>query len=195
MLAHLEETALESPFTAKMAIVLSHADAPGVGAAFPDIEPLPHIDYHLVYTLIALAGQRDKRQLKPFDYLIDARKWYYSSHSYFRAAFVCHQDTRAYGQLLEEKIMALSRLGSAAGKELEINQIALQRNYRALARCLNEVESRLKRREQITTWFSNMKYCFLETQMPRLIYIGKKAYLRAMQIKGKINFGLDSFLL
>lgn len=185
MLAQLEESVLESPFTAKMAIILSNDDASGSTNTLASVEPLPYIDYHLVYTLIALAGRHDKRELKPFDYLIDARKCYYRSHSYFQVAFVCLQDTRAYGLQLEREHMRLVNLGSDAAKELENNQIALRKNYRALYRCLTEVEIRSKNRERTTKWFSKMKYLFLHTQMSRLIYIGKKAYQRAMAIKGQ----------
>ncbi|MCJ1262865.1 hypothetical protein MMC22_002735 [Lobaria immixta] len=173
MLAQLEESVLESPFTAKMAIILSNDDASGSTNTLASVEPLPYIDYHLVYTLIALAGRYDKRELKPFDYLIDARKCYYRSHSYFQVAFVCLQDTRAYGLQLEREHMRLVNLGSGAAKELENNQIALRKNYRALYRCLTEVEIRSKNRERTTKWFSKMKYLFLHTQMSRLIYIGQ----------------------
>lgn len=199
MLAQLEESVLESPFTAKMAIILSNEDASWSANTPANVEPLPYIDYHLVYTLIALAGRYDKRALKPFDYLIDARKCYYRSHSYFQVAFVCFQDTRAYGLQLEREHMRLVKLGISAAKDLENNKIALEdnkialennkialgRNYRALYRCLAEVDIRRDKRERTTKWFSKMKYLFLHTQMSRLIYIGKKAYQRAMAIKGK----------
>lgn len=188
MLARLEESVLDSPFTAKMAIMLAHEDASGLANEPSSTEPLPHIDYHLVYTLISLAGRLDKRELKPFDYLIDARKCYYRSHSYFRAAFVCLQDTRAYGLLLERENVKLAKLGSTAAKELETNEIALRKNYRDLCRCLGEVESRRKNRERTTTWFSKMKYVFVNTQMARLVYVGKKAFQRAMILQGRLSF-------
>ncbi|MCJ1464135.1 methylglyoxal reductase (NADPH-dependent) gre2 [Pseudocyphellaria aurata] len=185
MLAQLEQSHLESPFIAKMAIMLAHEDPCGIANVPACVEPLPHIDYHLVYSLIALAGRLDKRQLKPFDYLIDARKSYYRSHSYFQAAFVCLQDAQAYGQLLEKKYLELEKSGSAALKELESTEIALRRNYRTMYHCLGEVESRRKKRERTTTWFSKMKYIFIKTQMPRLIFIGKKTYQRAMELQGR----------
>lgn len=188
MLARLEESVVDSPFMAKLAIMLAHEDASGLANVPPSTEPLPHIDYHLVYTLIALAGRLDKRELKTFDYLIDARNSYYKSHRNFRDAFNCLQDTRAYGLLLERENVKLAKLGSTAAKELESNEIALRKNYQDLCRWLNEVESRRKDREQITTWFSKMKYVFFSTQMARLIYVGKKAFQRAMTLQGKLSF-------
>lgn len=200
MLAQLEQSVVESPFIAKMAIMLAHEDASGIANVNASAEPLPDIDYHLVYTLIALAGRLDKRELKPFDYLIDARKSYYRSHAYFQAAFVCLQDAQAYGQLLEQKHLMLEKSGSAAAtpgstaaKELENTETALRNNYRTMYLCLGEVESRRKRRERITTWFSTMKHFFIKTQMPRLIYVGKKAFQRAMELEG-ILYSLKGFV-
>lgn len=187
MLAQLEQSALESPFAAKMAVMLAQGDTDGLGTLPASAEPLPHIDYHLIYSLITLAGYLDKHQLKPFDYLIDARKDYYRSHSNFQAAFACLQDTRAYGLLLEQENKKLAKLGSAGAKKLESNKIALRKNNHALYRCLLEVDQRRQKRDEITTSFSQMKYVFVNDQMPQLVYVGKKAYRRFMELKGKLN--------
>lgn len=184
MLAQLQGNVLESSFMAKMAIVLAHEDAD----ALTSVEPLPHIDYHLVHALINVACQVDKRAVKPFDYLIDARKYYYNSHSSFHTAFVRFQDTRAYGQLLEREKTKLAKSGSTAAKELESNEIALRKNYRALYLCLQEVYACQKSRAQATARFSEMKYFFLSTQMPRLIYIGKKVYQRVTEDERKSHY-------
>ncbi|MCJ1428344.1 hypothetical protein MMC29_006253 [Sticta canariensis] len=181
MLAQLEGNVLESSFMAKMAIVLAHEDAD----ALASVEPLPHIDYNLVHALIKVAGGTDKRAVKLFDYLIDGRKYYYNSHSSFHTAFVRFQDTRAYGLLLEREKTKLAKLGSSAAKELESNEIALRKNYHALHLCLEEVYACRENRAQATTQFSKMKYLFLNTQMPRLIYVGKKMYQNAMEAEGQ----------
>lgn len=182
LLALLEGNVHESSFMAKMAIMLAHEDADLTAS----VEPLPHIDYHLVHALISLAARSDKRAVKQFDYLIDGRKYYYKSHSSFHTAFACFQDTRAYAMLLEREKTKLAKLGSTAVKELESNETALMKNYHALVLCLQEVEKCRKSRAKATTRFSEMKYLFLNTEMPRLIYVGKKAYQRAMELKGKI---------
>lgn len=176
---------LDSPFLATMAIMLAQENEPGSTNPPNSAEPLPHIDYHLVYTLISLAGWFDKRQLKPFDYLIDARTDYYRSHAYFRDAFVCLLDTRAYGIMLERENTRLANLGSTAAKELESNEMAQRKNNRDLCYCIREVLDRRKKREETTAMFSKMKYIFINTQMTQLIYIGKKAYQRAMELQGK----------
>ena len=191
MLAQLEGNVLESSFMAKMAIVLAHEDADTLAS----VEPLPHIDYHLVHALISLAAQIDKRAVKPFDYLIDGRKYYYNSHSSFHTAFVRFQDTRAYGLLLEREKTKLAKLGSTAAKERESNEIALRKNYHALYLCLQEVHACQESRAQATTRFSEMKYFFLNTQMPRLIYIGKKVHQRAMEEKRKLYYLIGILLM
>ena len=181
MLAHLEGNALESSFVAKMAILLAHEDADGLAS----VEPLPHLDYHLIHALTNIAARFDKRAVKLFDYLIDGRKYYYNSHSSFHTAFVCLQDTRAYGLLLEREKTKLAKLGSTAAKELESNEIAIRKNYHALHVCYLKVHACKKSRAEATTRFSQMKYYFLNTQMPRLTYIGKKVYQNAMESERK----------
>lgn len=176
---------LDSPFLASMAIMLAQENEPGSTYPPDSAEPLPHIDYHLVHTLLSLAGRHHKRQLKSFDYLIDARTDYYKSHSYFRDAFVSLLDTRAYGILLERENTRLAKLGSTAAKQLESNEMSQRKNNRDLCYCIREVLTRRKSRDETTAMFSRMKTIFINTQMTQLIYVGKKAYQKEMESKGK----------
>ncbi|KAL2055812.1 hypothetical protein ABVK25_004056 [Lepraria finkii] len=68
------------------------------------IEPLPNLDYHLLYTLIQLARPYlFKRDLKRFEYLAGARKLYYQCHYKFPSAFRTLQDLSSQSDVLDTR--------------------------------------------------------------------------------------------
>jgi hypothetical protein len=166
---HLANTAIdlaqrESPFRAD----------PEYGA---DVEPLPLIDYHLLSTLLNYCRPNlTLRELKRFDYLADARRLYYKAHFDFEYFYRGMQDVYARGTILEMEKQKLELSGASNLRELEWNQAARIENLQEQEKALENLETRRKNREQCTAWFSNMKVEFLNSEMPRLVYVGKHLF-------------------
>lgn len=153
-----------------------------------DIEPLPEIDYHLLFTLISLARPYlNKRDLKRYDYLADARRTYYLGHEKFQRAFTELQVAAAYSEQLEQRYDALGIIASVlvgeptAAKEKRKRELAdietkRMENNEELRQCLNKLEERRKARDDATTWFSKLKYDFLQGEIPALVEITRQVY-------------------
>ena len=184
----LEDPGFERFHIVPMSIMLGRDSSPSaLEASFASIEPLPHIDYHLIHTLLnfCCGGRANKREMKRYDYLIDARKSYFQSHRLFTRAFNGLQDAYAYGLQLEHKKMKLEKSGSGKVKDLEIVASQIQKNYMDLNYRLGEALERQRRRQQLTAWFSTMKNDFIKSEMPRLSYVGKQIYRRNMHQEGR----------
>lgn len=184
--ALLDNLGVESHL-AQLAIILGRdglPSAPEVNRA--DIEPLPYLDYHLVFILLCIyRSANNKREIKRYDYLIEARKYYYRAHYHVMVAFHRLQDAYSYSQQLEREKMKLKRSGFSKLGDLKTIEATIQRNYIDVAFRLHEVDEHRKRRIEITNSFSTMKHDFLESEMPRLNYIGKQAYHRYLETQGK----------
>ncbi len=194
MLAALEESYVEISFLARAAIRLCHDPKPGDPDSNmnSDVEPPPCIDYHLIYAIINVCRSSfDKREVKCFDYLIDARKFYYKSHLFFQTAFHGLQDVQAYGVVLEQERARLEQSGSECAKELEKNKIATRKNNDDLFCAYMEVIKRRESIDRVAVWFRDAKRVFLREELPKLIFLGKHVYRKVMLVHGRISDSSD----
>ena len=162
-----------------------------------DPEPLPDLDYHLLYILINLSRPYlSTRDLKRYDYLAEARKWYFIGLSKFQDAFAQLQAANTYGKMLEEQFNSLSRelnlfvandTSSLSPSEktariqtlsaqLATIEITRRNNNETLRHHLLTVEKKAKSRDYATAWLSSLKWKFLQTEMPGLVDLGKQIY-------------------
>lgn len=188
LFAPYEDPSVEFAHIVQTSILLGQDGSPAAPEVnYHIIEPLPHVDYHLIYVLLNLCygGKMNKREVKRYDYLIDARKHYYRSHYLFMLAFSNLQDAHAYGLQLDHEKTKLEESGSGTAEDLETIATAMQSNYMDLNYCLGELVERRRRRLHVTTWFSSMKYDFIRSEMSRLTFVGKQAYLRNKQLQGR----------
>lgn len=176
ILALLEANGSGARHLANTAIRLAQQESldgndPEYGA---DVEPLPLIDYHLLSTLLNYCRPTlTSRDLKRFDYLADARGLYYKAHNDFEYFYRGLQDVYASGIILDMEKQKLELSGALNARELEWNQAARIENLEEKKKVLENLEARRKKRDKCTAWFSNMKVEFLNSEMPRLVYVGK----------------------
>ena len=146
----------------------------------PEVEPPPMIDYHLLSILLSLCRPNlTIREMKRFDYLVDARGFYYRAHHDFEYHYRGLQDVYTCGLILDEEKKKLELSGTSKVEELDWNHTARMKNLEEKEKSLNGLEKRRKNRERCTAWFSSMKRDFLKTDMPRLVYVGKHVFQRA----------------
>lgn len=148
-----------------------------------DLEPAPHLDYHLFNVLISFPGRAiGSHNRKALENIIDARRDYFHSHEEYRIAFCRLQDLRAYGVILEQDKMQLINSGTANAKQLENNAIALQKNEVELAQVYAIVIQKREMRKRLTTTFSQTKESFLKDELSLLVFLGKHLYKRHLEI-------------
>ncbi|KAL2046913.1 hypothetical protein N7G274_000931 [Stereocaulon virgatum] len=157
------------------------------------IEPLPHLDYNLLYTLIHLARPHlSKRDLKRFDYLADARKFYYQCHHKFQAAFRTLLDLSSQSEQLDARHASLTQnlkliqsqppadrqINAATTLTSTLHHLSLLRltNERQTRTALADLETRRERLERACMWFSSLKWKYLHTDIGALVEIGKQIY-------------------
>lgn len=148
-----------------------------------DLEPAPHLDYHLFNVLVSFPGRViGSHNRKTLGYIIDARRDYFRSHEEYRIAFCRLQDAWAYGVILERDRMQLINSGTANAKQLENNAIALQKNDVELAQAYAITIQKREMRKRLTTTFSQTKESFLKNKLSLLIFLGKHLYKRHLEI-------------
>ncbi|KAK3173072.1 hypothetical protein OEA41_006401 [Lepraria neglecta] len=153
------------------------------------IEPLPNLDYHLLYTLIQLARPYlPKRDLKRFDYLADARKLYYQCHYKFQSAFRALQDLSSQSDMLDTRHASLTHsqnlpltdgqntAAPTLTEELHILTVRRRTNEQETRAALAEVKKRKEGMERACGWFSSLKWRFLNTEVGVLVEVGKQVY-------------------
>lgn len=148
-----------------------------------DLEPAPHLDYHLFNVLTCVHWRKigsSSREL--LGCIIDARRDYFSSHEQYRRAFCRLQDVRAYGVILEQDKAQLINSGTANAKQLEDNAIAIQKNDVELAQVYAISVEKRELRERLTTIFCQTKESFLKNELRMLVFLGKHLYKRHLEI-------------
>lgn len=147
----------------------------------PDAEPLPQLDYHLVYNLINLRhGKTDRRELKRYDYLTQSRRFYYNAYYNFQTAYWALQDAYSHRVLLDREKINLEKVSVSKQKKLCHNKNSIQKNDCDLLHCLWHVNDRKQRLERAAVSLGEMKRDFVQSEMPLLIESGKIAYRKAM---------------
>lgn len=182
ILALLEANGSDARHLANTAIGLAQRESLFAANPFygPEVEPLPVIDYHLLSILINLCRPNlSIKELKRFDYLADSRGFYYRAHHDFEYFYRGLQDVFACGVILDQQKQQLELSGPSKLRELEWNHIARIKNLEEKERVLENLQQRRKAREQCTAWFSAMKLDFINSDMPRLLYVGKHVYQKA----------------
>ena len=148
-----------------------------------DLEPAPHLDYHLFNVLTCVHWRKigsSSREL--LGCIIDARRDYFSSHEQYRRAFCRLQDVRAYGAILEQEKAQLINSGTANAKQLEGKAIAIQKNDVELAQVYAITVEKSELRERLTTIFCETKELFLKNELRVLVFLGKHLYKRHLEI-------------
>lgn len=179
ILALLESSGSGARHLANTSIELAQRESPFWAdcESGTDVEPLPLIDYHLLFILLNYCRPNlTSRELKRFDYLADARGFYYRAHFDFEYYYRGLQDVYTRGIILGMEKQKLELSGASNSRELEWNQAARIENLQEQEKALEDLETRRKNREQCTAWFSHMKVEFLKSEMPRLIYVGKHLF-------------------
>lgn len=148
-----------------------------------DLEPAPHLDYHLFNILVSFPGTViGSHNRKTLEHIIDARRDYFRSHEEYRIAFCRLQDVRAYGIILEQDKMQLINSATVNAKQLENYVIALQKNDVELAKVLAITIQKREMRRRLTTAFSQTKELFLRNELSLLVFLGKHLYKRHLEI-------------
>ncbi len=148
-----------------------------------DLEPAPHLDYHLFNVLVSFPGRAiGSHNRKTLENIIDARRDYFRSHEEYRIAFCRLQDAWAYGVILEQDRMQLINSGTANAKQLENNAVALQKNDVDLAQVYAIAVQKREMRKRLTTTFSKTKESFLKNELSLLVFLGKHLYKRHLEI-------------
>lgn len=148
-----------------------------------DLEPAPHLDYHLFNVLVSFPGRAiGLHNRKALENIIDARKDYFASHEEYRIAFCRLQDAWAYGVILEQDRMQLINSGTANAKQLENNTTALQKNDVDLAQVYAIAVQKREMRKRLTTTFSQTKESFLKNELSLLVFLGKHLYKRHLEV-------------
>ena len=148
-----------------------------------DLEPAPHLDYHLFNVLTCVLWRKIGSQSRALlGSIIDARRNYFSSHEQYRNAFCRLQDVRAYGVILEQHRAQLANSGTENAKQLEDNAIAIQRNDVELAQVYAITVEKRELRERLTTIFCQTKESFLKDELRLLVFLGKHLYKRHLEI-------------
>ena len=157
-------------------------------------EPLPDLDYHLLYLLIHLTRphQSDPRALKRYDYLADAREAYYNGITKFHSAYNGLHDANAYGNALDQEFAVVSqdlkevessmtshewdKTLDGLRKNLARIEIARRKNNEAMRDLLLDLEEKGRKRDYATSYLSSLKWSFVKTQLPELIEMGRQVY-------------------
>lgn len=148
-----------------------------------DLEPAPHLDYHLFNVLVSFPERAiGSHNRKTLEYIIEARKDYFRIHEEYRIAFCNLQDAWAYGVILEQDKMQLVNSGTAKAKQLETHEIALQKNEVDLAQVYAIAIQKREMRKRLTTTFSQAKESFLKNELSLLVFLGKHLYKRHLEI-------------
>lgn len=187
ILALLESNDSTTGYIPKIAIILSDDDAL-FGADFDynvEAEPLPEINYNAINLLLSICRScLDKRELKRYDYLAEARVDYYKAHFKFERIYRSLQDANAYGRILTDQMKELKKAGEAKAKEIGYNKAAQSENAKALKALAPSVRNYAQRRNRVTSWFSHMKLAFIRNEIPRLLYVAQHLYEK-MKVAGK----------
>ncbi|KAL9067606.1 MAG: hypothetical protein Q9161_006795 [Pseudevernia consocians] len=159
----------------------------------PTIEPLPKLDYLLIYQLVAIARPHlNKHQLKSIEYMVDARGSFYVGHHKCQVAYRDLLDAYACAEILDRKVEELRRRlehaltaegnGTATVRQ-HLCAIEIQRrsNNEDMRICLARLRAKTKNRQKIAALFSNLKFVFLKNEMPWLVALGKQRYDWAMR--------------
>lgn len=150
------------------------------------IEPLPELDYDLIYSLLSLRrAQGYTRELACCDLLVKSRKLYYKIQRDFQGVFYALQDSYSHSMLLDQENERLKKAGPVKASQLLYNENERQRNSQTLRHYLEKFDYLHKKRETATRNFSQMKVNFVKYEMPQLIAIGKAAYSQATNCQGK----------
>ena len=165
------------------------------------MEPLPQLNYFLIYRLIALARPHlNKHHLKRLDYVVDGRRSYYESHAKFHEAYRDLSDAYACAQILDKKAKELkakledalaavdgSSKVAAARTQLDAVQTQRMQNNEDMRVRLEVLEQRTKTRQHVAAWFSALKVVFLRDEVPWLVALGKQCYQHAMEQQGMLD--------
>lgn len=150
------------------------------------IEPLPELDYDLIYNLLSLRrAQGYTRELTCCDLLVKSRKLYYKIQRDFQGVFYALQDSYSHSTLLDQENERLKKAGPIKASQLLYNENERQRNSQTLRHYLEKFDHLHNKRETTTKHFSRMKVNFIKYDMPQLIAIGKAAYSQATNCQGK----------
>ena len=166
--------AFYSPTLFKSSIQLSLPPSSSSSSSSPtttSIEPLPHLNYHLLHLLIALARPHlTKRELKRYDYLADARRCYYEALYKFQRAYRELLDAYSHGEALDHEFDAVAnRTRGEQGEEegggvrqlCEV-ELARRKNNQHMRDLLEAVREKSRMRAAVTAWFSNLKWTFMK---------------------------------
>ena len=171
------------------------------------MEPLPQLNYLLIYRLIALARPHlNKHQRKRLDYVVDGRHSYYESHAKQQVAYRELSDANACAVILDMEIKNLKlkledALSAVEGEgnndsnskvaalrtrldDLETQRVRNNEDVRVGTKLL---ELRTKMRQHVSAWFSDLKVIFLRDEVPWLVALGKKCYQHAMEQEGMLD--------
>ncbi|CAF9936581.1 hypothetical protein IMSHALPRED_010819 [Imshaugia aleurites] len=162
------------------------------------IEPLPHLNYFLINQLIRLARPLlQKRRLKRFDYVADARKQFYTGHFKFLLAYRDLLDASACAALLDREAETLSRLLADAladardkvpvastRERLRTVEMQRRRNNEDMRVRLARLDAKAKRRRYAAAWYSDLKVVFLRDEVPWLIAVGRQRHEEAVARRG-----------
>ena len=166
---------------------------------FPHLEPKPTIDYAVIKETLARYGSiLTKRDLKRWDYVLDARNDYYTSIMKTFNADVAAQDSQIYLDHLNRKrqraILELEKDYSEAPDEV----LAVKRRRLHEAEKMFEKESNAvkfvilpnlhkweQNRDCAAQIFSEMKYKFLEVDGHKLRYLATQIIYKMRETGGK----------
>ncbi|KAL6717371.1 hypothetical protein ACLMJK_005286 [Lecanora helva] len=164
-----------------------------------DCEPLPELDYHMLYVLInVLRPYLSKRDLKRFDYVAQTRKWYFVGLAKFQEAYRELEDANAYAKILDKQFDELAQEYSKTissspnestspdpdieqhvitlNRKMATIELARRKNNQDLQRLLSVVDRRTKARDHSTAFFSDLKRKFSQREVPALMEMGKHFY-------------------
>ncbi|MCJ1480775.1 hypothetical protein MMC06_000930 [Schaereria dolodes] len=133
-----------------------------------------------MHGLIFVNPTLNKHDKKRFDYIIDARKLYFDTHNQFQAAYRSLQDLYAHSVTLDKQKAEYESQGLMDLENMRYNERARALTLREMRSLLPEMMKLHRKRTDVAIYFSDMKLKFLQTDVPRLVYIGRKVYQRAM---------------
>lgn len=183
----LDHRSLSTDYVFKMSVALS------TYPSNPTIEPLPNLDYFLIYQLVTIARPHlNKHQLKSIEYMVDARKSFYEGHHKCQVAYRDLLDAYACAEILDKKVEELRRqlahtLTTEGNGTATIRQhlcaIEIQRrsNNEDMRICIERLRAKTKNRQNVAVLFSDLKVVFLKNEMPWLVALGKQRYDWAMR--------------
>lgn len=194
--AQLHPNLITSHYLLQQSITFALPPASTDNTSDRDTEPLPHLDYCLLNTLIsATRSHLDKHTLKRFDYLADARKKYYVAHTKVYAAHRVLLDSHTYHEMLEKDWVRLTGLAKEQGKgdmgpglvrDMCYNELLKRKNMVAMADALLDFKKTSAARKAVAMEFGNMKWIFYTKDMPDLVNLGKRIYNAAMSDGGTL---------